>query len=160
MTEKLSKFEKANESIQDRIDLNECFNYSFDVARLFINYYIAPELRVLNQYKHYNTWALFNEHVTNLRKQITDENTEKVLNDFVQPLQAKLNVFNINILSLHQLIQRRNFLTHHYIRSSSEQKSFIQSLEEYNFSCKIEHRTLVQQMLQLLKNTKLKRFVN
>jgi hypothetical protein len=94
-----------------------------------------------------------------MKRQIRDkEISQDDLNDFVEPIQTELNQLNIKLLDLHELIFQRHLLHHQSIHSAVEQKTFIEFLEQYEFSDKFSYRTLVENMIRLLKTDKLKRF--
>lgn len=153
--------QNENHSVKDRMDLLECFNYCFDLSRLFIYYYIEPTLKKLNEYKdQFNTWTRFKEKVTILKRQIkTDQQNDDELQHFVQPLQNQLDSVGVDVIQLHDLIQNRNTLNHSSIRSTEEQQEYLDYLFEYEFSTKFLHRDLAKTMITLLKQTRLKRYV-
>jgi hypothetical protein len=96
-----------------------------------------------------------------LKREIKDgKQSQIVLQGFVQPLQKELDVTNINILRLHDLVRERNSLNHQKPRSSHEQQDFFNYLDKYQFSSKFIYRDLTQTMIDLLKQTELRRYVN
>jgi hypothetical protein len=51
MQKSIDQLKESNETLKTRMDLGECFNYSFDLTNLFIYYYIAPHLKTMGGYK-------------------------------------------------------------------------------------------------------------
>ena len=144
------------------MDLFECFNYCFDLGRIFIFYYVEPKLKTVDNYKDkFNSWTLFKENVTILkRKMKTDRLNYDELKHFVQPVQNELDTFGVNVLRLHDFIQYGNTLNHSSIRSTEEQLEHLDYLLQYEFSTKFIHRDLARTMINLLKQTRLRRSVN
>ena len=71
MEESINELKESNEALKTRMDLVECFNYSFDLAQLFISYYVEPHLKAMDAYKvKYKNWALFKEEVSILRRRV------------------------------------------------------------------------------------------
>ncbi len=63
LKKKIAEVQLGNNNLKDRMDLSECFNYSFDLSHLFVYYYVEPHLEKLDQYKNdYYNWRLFNEN--------------------------------------------------------------------------------------------------
>jgi len=94
------------------------------------------------------------------RKTKNGEIHENILHVFIEPLQKELDKYNINILQVHDMVQDRHVLVHHYIRSCEEQKDFFELLEDFKFSDKFVYGNLVKDLFHLLKKTTLKRYVN
>jgi hypothetical protein len=83
-----------------------------------------------------------------------------VLENFVEPLQKELNALNIDVIRLHDLIHNRHLLNHRKIRSTAEQQDFIDELDQYKFSTKFIYHDLTKTMIDLLKQTQLRKYEN
>ncbi|CAF1469687.1 unnamed protein product [Rotaria sordida] len=142
------------------MDLSESFNFAYDLSQLFIFYYIAPLLKEINDYKaDFSTWTLVNEQLTIMKRKIKNaELNSTALINFVAPLQKELDKYNIDILSLHELIHSRYLSNHQQICSPAEQEDFIDHLAEYKFTTKFIYYDLTKTMIHLLKQTSLKEY--
>ena len=162
MEKQIHDLQMSNEHLKTRMDLAECYNYSFDLICLFIFYYIKPLLKTIDVYKqNYNTWNLVKEEISSLKRKV--ENGQINSNDlqkFIEPLQKELHKINVDVLVLHEVVRSRHFQVHQHIRSVAEQQDFIDTLETYEFSLNFLHRDFVKHLLNLVKSQKLKRYVN
>ncbi|CAF3424301.1 unnamed protein product [Rotaria socialis] len=169
MKKEMNNLQKTNvemdgsfQSLKIRMDISECYNYSFDLVKLFVFYYIEPLLKNMNAYKpQYKDWNLMKNEISVLKRKLKNNEINEIdLENFVNPLQNELNKINVNILNLHDLIQQRHTQTHQSIRSKEEQEDFLDILENFKFSDKFIHRDLVVNLFNLVRKQKLKRYVN
>lgn len=146
----------------DRIDISESYNFAFDLSPLFIFYHVSPALKSLDHYRtEFNMWMLFNEKLTMLKRQHRNGQVESaIVTEFVKPLQDHLSELNVDVSSLHEMIQNRNIIHPRKIRSTFEQESFIEEVSHYQFTPKFLYVDLTKQVLNILTNTSLKRYVN
>lgn len=158
LKEEVNQLKIDHQKLVDRLDISECLSLSFDISRLFIFYHINPLLKQINKYKkNYSTWTLFKNRLTVIKRNINEgKQSRTALANFVRPLQTELMKFNINVIRLHDLIQKRNYMTHRDIRLAIDQRVFLDSVGEYEFSTKFEYVDVVTTMINKLKTTKLK----
>jgi DNA-directed RNA polymerase subunit F len=76
------------------------------------------------------------------------------------PLANQLNEVNVNVLYFRDLIQERHVNTHQKIGSCNGQKNFLDILEKFEFPDNFIYRELVENLFNLLKQKRLKRYVN
>ncbi|CAF2105172.1 unnamed protein product [Rotaria magnacalcarata] len=91
--------------LTDSANIKECFNYSNDLAKLFIFYYITPLLKKKHEYKNnFYSWTLFNNRLSVIKREVKNSiKCQKDLEDFIRPLQQELDASNIDILAIYMI---------------------------------------------------------
>jgi hypothetical protein len=164
LQEAIKEANLRSEKLADHVFVSEFVNFSSDLSRLFIHYHVEPFLKTIAEYREkYATWQSFKGRLTVMKREMKEGRIpQSELDQFVAPLQDKLTSLNmeINVLQLHELINQRNTMTQESIRTIEEQQKFLDHLDEYTFTQKFIYEHMAKQMLALLKETQLRRFVN
>lgn len=115
------------QKIEDERDLEKALLKSYDLADLFVFYYVYPIITVAPY--HCKTWNDFTSQLVKLEDDLAESKIS--VNDLRSWLQPLESVLKVDILTLRTMMTSRHTVAHTDLRSAQNQQQFVQSLSSY-----------------------------
>lgn len=135
------------QKIEDERDLEKALLKSYDLADLFVFYYVYPIITA--QPYNCKTWNDFTNQLIKLEDKLAESKiTVNDLRVWLQPLES---VLKVDILTL-RMMTSRHTVAHTDLRSAQNQQQFVQSLSSYALPTSFAYKPLFDALTKQMQS--------
>jgi hypothetical protein len=142
------------QQLVDEDDMEKALLKSYDLADLFVHYYVRPVIAV----EPYNctNWGEFTSQLADWEDNIADSKVS--VGDFRQWIQPLESVLNVDLVAMHTMMCSRRTVTHTDLRAAHDQVQFVYSLSSFSLPNSFPYKAIFDALMKKMQaHTQFKR---